>query len=183
MDAVQFVCERIDDYWDEEDEPVPEDEEHQAELGKQRRPKLPFAFFVDENIPQMVSTGLPADECIGALRVRWDKSVGKPIHEKCERLSRATYAPWPLVRNEYGVLPWISSYRRYLAEKYGDMLNIDRIGRTRPTNREMLGARYKMSDLEKFFTVTSEDRARYKREMEAARASDGGRPKRARKVA
>jgi hypothetical protein len=165
---VAYECDRIDDYWDLEDEPLPEDDEHEAELGAQTPPKLPFAFFVDKNIGSMMSLGLPADECIAALRVRFDKSFGTPIHKECMRLSRLTYAPWPPVPNEYGIIPWSCSYRLFLADRYGKYLGCDYPHRL--TNAEMWKAGYKISEIQKFAQASSDDRARYKREMEAALA-------------
>lgn len=158
-----------DDYWDEFDDYLIDDEDHAALLGERQTHKLAFGFYVDDHIRDVYpKLGLPLDECMAILKVRFDRNDCADYHEK----EVSTRPPWIPLPNEHGVVPWIGTWKRELLSQFPSLRHSGLIYRT--SNRDMrkcpqMRMKGMMAMYEKHKDAVAEDKARYMREMEEAK--------------
>jgi hypothetical protein len=161
---------QIEDYWDVCDDPLPENQEHIAMLGERKLPKLPFGFFVDEHIDDVLPLQLPLDECIAILKVRFER-LDYEVYEQYIDRSLAARETWPPPPNEYGVVPYMGAYRYFLIDTYPKLL--EHGYRFRNTNREMWNMSATVHQIQQFSAKYSADKERYDREMAEAKKKRG----------
>lgn len=162
----QHYLER-DDYWDEKDNYHIDDEDHAELLGDEKPAKLAFGFYVDDHIADVYPClGLPLDECMAILTVRYERDDDWCLYKEKERAARKPWLPLP---NEYGVVPWIGVWKRQMLSDFPRLADSE--WRGRPSNRELRRARKGglCAMYQKLGPAMLEDKARYMREMEEAK--------------